>query len=215
MKKLALALALGLLLLPGAAWAQGMPTLTIGLGQANSPQQVSTALQVLLVLTVLSMAPAVLLMTTAFTRIVIVLSFVRQAMGTQMMPPNQVIIGLALFLTFFIMSPVFNQINDQALQPYLHKQISQQQALSRAVDPMRRFMLSQTSEKDIAVLMSVAKQPRPASVKDVPTMTLIPPSMLSELTAAFQMSLEAAQRMGPQRSGEVTHIRSTFSFLGG
>ena len=180
-------LVLGLLLLPTVCWAQGIPTLNIGLGQANSPQQVSTALQVLLVLTVLSMAPAILLMTTAFTRIVIVLSFVRQAMGTQMMPPNQVIIGLALFLTFFIMSPVFNQINDQALQPYLHKQITQQQALTRTVAPMRHFMLSQTSQGDIAALMSVAKEPQPASVKDVPTMTLIPAFMLSELKIAFQM----------------------------
>jgi len=187
MRRLSWILALGLLLLPAASWAQGMPTLNIGIGQANSPQQVSTALQVLLVLTVLSMAPAILLMTTAFTRIVIVLSFVRQAMGTQMMPPNQVIIGLSLFLTFFIMSPVFNQINDQALQPYLHKKITQQQALTRVVDPMRHFMLSQTSEGDIATLTSVAKEPQPASVKDVPTMTLIPAFMLSELKIAFQM----------------------------
>ncbi len=167
MKKFFLLVFLGTLLVPVAASAQGLPTITLGLGQANNPQQVSTALQVLFVLTILSMAPAILLMTTAFIRIVIVLSFVRQAMGTQQMPPNQVIIGLALFLTFFIMTPVLTKINNNALQPYLKKQIGQQQALERAVQPMRQFMLSQAREKDVALLMNITGRPQPKNQADV------------------------------------------------
>lgn len=187
MKKFFLLVFLGTLLVPVAASAQGLPTITLGLGQANNPQQVSTALQVLFVLTILSMAPAILLMTTAFIRIVIVLSFVRQAMGTQQMPPNQVIIGLALFLTLFIMMPVLTKINNNALQPYLKKQIGQQQALERAVQPMRQFMLSQAREKDVALLMNITGRPQPKNQADVPTTALIPAFMLSELTRAFQI----------------------------
>ncbi|BCR06622.1 flagellar biosynthetic protein FliP [Desulfuromonas versatilis] len=175
-----------LLLVPGAALAQ-VPSLTIGLGEASGPQQVSTTIQVLFILTVLSLAPAILLMTTGFTRIVIVLSFVRQAMGTQQMPPNQVIIGLALFLTFFVMAPVWTQVNDQALQPYLQQQISQEQALELALPPIRGFMLKQTQEKDLELLMNIAGIEAPESSEDVPTMTLIPSFMLSELKRAFQM----------------------------
>ncbi len=176
-----------LLLLPSLAQAQGLPTLTFGIGEATAPGQVSTALQVLMVLTVLSVAPAILLMTTAFTRVVIVLSFVRQAMGTQQLPPNQVVIGLALFLTLFIMAPVWTKINETALQPYLKNELNQQIALERALDPMRDFMLAQTAEKDLALLMEIARVEAPATKDDVPTLTLIPAFMLSELKRAFQM----------------------------
>ncbi|MDY0267650.1 flagellar type III secretion system pore protein FliP [Trichloromonas sp.] len=176
-----------LLLLPALAQAQGLPTLTFGIGEATAPGQVSTALQVLMVLTVLSVAPAILLMTTAFTRVVIVLSFVRQAMGTQQLPPNQVVIGLALFLTLFIMAPVWTKINETALQPYLKNELNQQIALERALDPMRDFMLAQTAEKDLALLMEIARVEAPATKDDVPTLTLIPAFMLSELKRAFQM----------------------------
>ncbi len=176
-----------LLLLPALGQAQGLPTLNIGIGEAGSPGEVSTALQVLVVLTVLSMAPAILLMTTAFTRVVIVLSFVRQAMGTQQMPPNQVIIGLALFLTFFIMTPVWTEVNDKALQPYLDEKISQEVALEQALVPMRDFMFAQTQEKDLALLMDIAGVAAPENHHDVPTLTLIPSFMLSELKRAFQM----------------------------
>ncbi len=187
MKRLHLA-AIALLFSPAGAWAAaGVPTLTFGISQAGGPQQVSTTLQILLLLTILSLAPAILLMTTAFIRVVIVLSFVRQAMGTQQMPPNQVIIGLALFLTFFIMAPVFHQVNDTALQPYLKNQISQDQALDLAVKPMRAFMFAQVKEKDLALLMNISKNARPANHDDVPTMTLIPAFMLSELSRAFQI----------------------------
>lgn len=176
-----------LILLPIFAGAEGLPTITVGIGQAADPGQTSTALQILMVLTVLSMAPAILLMTTAFIRLVVVLSFVRQAMGTQQMPPNQIIIGLALFLTFFIMAPVFTQINDNALQPYLDKKISQEQALTAAVTPMREFMFKQTKEKELGLLMEIAGQPAPENQAEVPTMTLIPAFMLSELKRAFQI----------------------------
>jgi len=176
-----------LLLLPALASAAPLPTLTFGVADAESPQQVSTAMQVLLLLTILSMAPAILLMTTAFTRIVIVLSFVRQAMGTQGMPPNQIIIGLALFLTLFIMAPVYNQVNDTALQPYLAETISQDQALDLALIPVREFMFAHTDEKDLGLLMEIANQPAPESRADIPTLSLIPAFMLSELKRAFQM----------------------------
>ena len=176
-----------LILLPLLAQAEGLPTITVGIGQATDPGQTSTAMQILLVLTVLSMAPAILLMTTAFIRLVVVLSFVRQAMGTQQMPPNQIIIGLALFLTFFIMAPVFNQVNEKALQPYLDKKISQEQALNEAVIPMREFMFKQTKEKELGLLMEIAGQPAPENMDGVPTMTLIPAFMLSELKRAFQI----------------------------
>ncbi len=167
--------------------AQGLPTLTVGIGEANSPGEVSTALQILLLLTVLSVAPAILLMTTAFTRIVVVLSFVRQAMGTQQMPPNQVIIGLSLFLTFFVMAPVFSQINEQAIKPYLDGRLPQKQALAKAVEPMRDFMFGQTDEKDLALLVALTGDDQPGDPDDVPTMTLIPAFMLSELKRAFQI----------------------------
>jgi flagellar biosynthetic protein FliP len=174
--------------LPALSWAQGgLPTITVGIDEATNPQQVSTALQVLFVLTVLSMAPAILLMTTSFTRIVIVLSIVRQSMGTQQMPPNQVIVGLALFLTIFIMSPIYTQINDTALQPYLHEKITQEQALQLAAQPLRKFMLSQSNEKDLSLLLDISEKATPANPDDIPTMTLIPAFMLSELKRAFQM----------------------------
>jgi len=176
-----------LILLPAISQAKGLPTLTFGIGEANDPGEVSTALQILVVLTILSVAPAILLMTTAFTRIVVVLSFVRQAMGTQQMPPNQVIIGLSLFLTFFVMTPVFTQINDTALQPYLEKTIPQEQALELAVSPMREFMFRQTDEQDLTLLVNISGIDQPEDLADLPTMTLIPSFMLSELKRAFQI----------------------------
>lgn len=186
MKKLLLAAVL-LLAIPALTLAQGLPTLTFGVGETTEPAQVSTTLQVLFVLTVLSLAPAILLMTTAFTRIVIVLSFVRQAMGTQQMPPNQIIVGLALFLTFFVMAPTWTQVNEQALQPYLRNELSQQQALDTGLEPIRSFMFGQTKESDLHLLMDIAGLAAPENRDDIPTMTLIPSFMLSELKRAFQM----------------------------
>jgi len=172
-----------LLLWPRAAWAAG---LTIDLGTSPA-QQTSTSLQLLLWLTVLSLAPAILVLMTSFTRIIVVLSFVRNALGTQQLPPNQVLIGLALFLTFFVMAPTWNQINSQALQPYLQNQIAQNEALTKAEEPLRTFMFKQTREKDLELFVSLAKMPQPKTYRDIPTYVLIPAFVISELKTAFQM----------------------------
>ena len=176
-----------LLCFPSLGYPIGLPTITFGVEDADTPQQVSNALQVLFVLTILSVAPAILLMTTCFTRIVIVLGFVRQAMGTQNMPPTQVILGLALFLSFFVMSPTLNQINTEALQPYIAEEISQPEALEKAIIPMREFMFSQVREDELALLTEITLDSEPYSKENIPTMTLIPAFMLSELKRAFQM----------------------------
>jgi flagellar biosynthesis protein FliP len=181
--------------LPALATAQTAPTaptvpvpnVNLSLGQTNNPQQVVGALQVLLLLTVLTLAPTLLVMTTSFTRIIVVLSFVRTAMGTQQTPPNQVLVGLALLLTFFVMNPVIHQINDNAVQPYLQKKISQSVALDRAAQPLRGFMFKQTREKDIQLFYSISKEPRPTAQKDVPTYLLVPAFVLSELKTAFEI----------------------------
>ncbi|NLD38259.1 MAG: flagellar type III secretion system pore protein FliP [Desulfatiglans sp.] len=179
----------GLLLLASNAMAQApsLPNLTIGLGQADNPEQVSTLLQVLLLLTVLTLAPAIVVMMTSFTRLAIVLSLVRHALGTQQMPPNQIIIGLALLLTFFIMTPVFNEINDVALKPYLAEEISQKDAMEKAVKPIRAFMLKQTRKKDLALFMDIAKLKKPANYDEIPTVVLISSFVVSELKTAFQI----------------------------
>ena len=169
-------LLLVLALLPAVAMAVNLPTLSLGIKEANTPAEVSTALQVLLVLTILTVAPAILLMTTAFTRIVIVLGFVRQAMGTQNTPPNQVILGLALFLTLFIMAPTFNTINTEALQPYMQQKISQQQALERSVGMMRDFMFSQVQEGELQLFIDITKEEQPEDKKAVSSTILIPAS---------------------------------------
>jgi flagellar biosynthetic protein FliP len=183
----ALVVVIILLCSPILANSVGLPTITFGVEDAESPQQVSNALQILFVLTILSVAPAILLMMTCFTRIVIVLGFVRQAMGTQNMPPTQVILGLSLFLSFFVMSPTLNTINDEALQPYINEQIDQSKALENAIKPMRSFMFSQVRESELALLTDITMGEEPQTPEDVPTMTLIPAFMLSELKRAFQM----------------------------
>ncbi|ADW18380.1 flagellar biosynthetic protein FliP [Desulfobulbus propionicus DSM 2032] len=187
MKGFAFVFALVLLLAPTLAAAVNLPTLSLGIKEAATPAEVSTALQALLVLTILTVAPAILLMTTAFTRIVIVLSFVRQAMGTQNTPPNQVLLGLALFLTFFVMAPSLNAINDQALQPYIQEKITQQQALERSMEVMRDFMFSQVQESELQLFIDITKEEQPADKKAVSSSILIPAFMLSELKRAFQM----------------------------
>jgi flagellar biosynthetic protein FliP len=176
-----------LILIPESVTAVALPTITFGVEDAESPKQISNALQILFVLTILSIAPSILLMTTCFTRIVIVLGFVRQAMGTQNMPPTQVILGLSLFLSFFVMAPTFNEINKEALQPYLAEQIDQPTALDKALVPMRDFMFSQVQESELALLTDITLDSEPEDQDAVPTMTLIPAFMLSELKRAFQM----------------------------
>jgi len=180
--------AIGLTLLTGNAWAQTpAPLISIGLDQAADQGKVAVVMQLFLLMTVLSLAPSILIMLTSFTRIAIVFSLLRQAMGTNQLPPNQIVIGLSLFLTFYVMAPVWQQVNQDALQPLLAKEIDQKQALDKAIVPIRKFMISQTREKDLALLVQVAKMERPANMGDVPTTVLIPSFIISELKTAFQI----------------------------
>lgn len=162
-----------------------LPKLSFGVESAQGPQDIAVSLQVLILLTILSLAPALLIMVTSFTRIVIVLAFIRNALGTQQIPPTQVLVGLALFLTFFVMMPVFGQINDNAIKPYTAQQISYDQAFERASDPIRSFMFKQTREKDLALFVYLAKLNRPKTQADIPTFVLIPSFIISELRSAF------------------------------
>ncbi len=164
-----------------------LPSLNMSVGSSTKPGDVSVTIQIFLMLTVLSLAPGLLIMTTSFTRIVVVLSFLRTAMGTQSAPSNQIILALSMFLTFFIMSPVWQQINKEAYLPWKSQQISQELAIDRAVKPIRTFMLSQTREKDLALFVSLSKLPRPKNADDIPTLTIIPAFMISELRTAFQI----------------------------
>lgn len=170
------------------AAAAPLPSINVGIGQSDSPQQVASSLQVILVLTILTLAPALLILMTSFTRIVIVLSFVRSALGTQQMPPNQILIALALFLTFFVMAPTWTQVNRDALQPYLAGTLGQADALKKAEAPVRQFMFKQmTSDKELALFVNIAGLPKPSKPEDVPTYALIPAFALSEIKKAFQM----------------------------
>ncbi len=165
-----------------------LPRVTIEIGQAETPQQVSVALQLLIILTLLTLAPALLVMMTSFTRVIIVLGFLRQALATQQMPPNQVLIGMALFLTFFVMAPVFQQINEEAIQPYMAEEIEYQEAFDKALGPVRTFMLAQTRPSDLELFAGLSRLPqRPQTPEDVPTYVLIPSFVTSELKTAFQI----------------------------
>jgi flagellar biosynthetic protein FliP len=157
------------------------------LEKASDPEKISVLLEILLALTVLSLAPAILVLMTSFTRIIVVFSFLRHALGTQQMPPNQVLIGLALFLTCFLMTPVWQRINQEALQPYLTSEVSQQEAFSKAIQPLRQFMLKQTREKELALFVKTAKLERPQNSAEVPTLVLLPAFVISELKTAFQI----------------------------
>jgi len=161
-------------------------SLSIG-GKADQPDKVATVIQLLFVLTVLSLTPAILLMLTSFTRIVVVLSLLRQAIGTQQMPSNQIIIGLSLFLTFFVMSPVWQNISTQALKPYYDEEISGEQAIEKAIIPIKAFMLKQTREKDIALFLKISKGKRPERPDDISLSVLVPAFVISELKTAFQI----------------------------
>ncbi len=153
----------------------------------TSANDTSVPLEVLALITILSLAPSLIMMLTGFTRILIVLSFLRSGLGAQQVPPNQVIVGLALFLTVFVMAPTWQQINATALTPYSQGKISQQVALDRAQVPLRAFMFRQTREKDLSLFVYLAKMPAPRTQADVPTYVLIPAFILSEIKTAFQM----------------------------
>ena len=165
--------------------AMTFPNINIGLGTANTPQDFTNGLQILIWLTILTLAPSILIMTTSFIRLVVVLSLTRQAICAGNLPPNQVITSLALILTFFIMAPTFNEINEKALQPYMNNQITQQVALDRGIEPVRKFMFKQTHEKELALFVRMAKIEKPKNKDAVPTYVLLPSFILSELKTAF------------------------------
>lgn len=161
----------------------------VDIGSAQSPKDMGTSLQILFLLTILSIAPAILIMMTSFTRIIIILSFLRNALGTQQMPPNQVLIGLALFLSLFIMSPVIDDINNNAFQPYVNGKIEQKIALDNASKSIKGFMLKQMhhSEKDLALFVSLTDIKTPVVPEDLPLKVVIPAFIISELKIAFQI----------------------------
>ena len=164
-----------------------LPQIQIGVGTADDPQEVATSLQILLLLTILALAPSIIIMTTAFVRIVVVLSFTRSALALQQTPPNQVIIGLALFLTFFIMAPTWKEVNEQALQPYMAGELGHEEAFTAAAEPVKDFMYRQTRPRDLRLFMQLGEEPRPEELADIPLHILIPAFVISELKTAFQM----------------------------
>ncbi|WP_158737704.1 flagellar type III secretion system pore protein FliP [Alteribacillus sp. YIM 98480] len=164
-----------------------IPGVDFGNFISDDPSDLATTLQLILLITVLSLAPAILILMTSFTRIVIVLSFVRMGLATQQTPPNQVLISLALFMTFFIMAPVFSEVNDEALTPMLEGELNQEEAFSEAAVPMKEFMSEHTREKDLSLFMGYAGMDRPETLEDIPLTTLIPAFAISELKTAFQI----------------------------
>ncbi|RJO71752.1 MAG: flagellar biosynthetic protein FliP [Myxococcales bacterium] len=179
----------GVLALPAVALAAPveLPRITLDMGREDEPGKVVGALKLLLLLTILALAPTILITMSAFTRIIVVFFFLRQALGTQQTPPNTVLIGLALFLTFFIMKPALTEINDRALQPYLNDEIAQEEALDAAAGPIKAFMLRQTREADLATFYSISNTPKPKAAGDVPLHLAVPAFITSELKTAFQI----------------------------
>ncbi len=172
------------------AQSQGGPTVPIpkigiDIGTADSPEDISVTLQLLLFLTVLSLAPSLLIMTTSYLRIIIAFHFMRQALGTMQMPPTQLMAGIALFITFFIMAPTWNQVNDEALQPYMNKTISADSAFAKGIKPLRNFMYEHVRDEDMALFVNFANIEQPETREELPTYVLIPAFILSELRAGF------------------------------
>lgn len=160
---------------------------TVTLEDNADPENYVFSLQLLFILTILTLAPSILIMMTGFTRILIVLSFIRSALGLQQTPPNHVIIGLALFLTFFIMAPIATEINEEAIQPFIREEISQEIAIERAMDPIRSFMFRQTRDKDIGLFLNMKNIGSVESLDEIPTHVIIPAFIISELKTAFQI----------------------------
>ncbi len=186
-KKILGILSLFLLSTPIAHAAIALPNINVSMQNASTPQEFTQGVQVLIMLTILTLAPSIVIMTTAFIRIVIVLSLTRQAIGTASLPPNQVIVGLALILTFFVMSPTLSKINETAYQPYMKNVITQQQAIDNSLVPIRDFMFKQTHESELALFVKLSKIEKPKNKNDVPTYVLIPSFILSELKTAFKI----------------------------
>ncbi len=179
---------IAVLLLAGSSVAQSMPSISIQVGQNGDGKNLSTTLQIVILLTVLALAPSILVMTTSFIRIVIVMSFLRQALGTNQLPPSQLIMGISLVMTIFVMSPVATKINNEAFQPYLKGEITQAELYDRGIEPLREFMLKQTREKDLALFVKYAGLEKPATPADIPTHVVVPSFILSELRTAFTIA---------------------------
>lgn len=163
------------------------PKINLGIGTAQNGNDVSVTLQILLLMTVLSLAPSIVIMTTSYLRIIIVFSFLKSALGTQQMPPSQLLAGVALFITFFIMAPTWSKVNDDALKPLMDNKLNVQQAYDKGIEPIRQFMFKNTRDEDLELFIGLSKQARPNTRYDVPTYILIPAFVLSELRAGFTM----------------------------
>jgi len=159
----------------------------IDIFSGSDPANISTSVKLILLLTVFSLAPGILILMTSFTRIVIVLSFVRTSLATQQMPPNQVLIGLALFLTFFVMAPTFSEVYDNALEPLFDEEITLDEAYEEASSPIKEFMARHTRQKDLALFLNYAELEQPETVQDIPLTVMVPAFAISELKTAFQM----------------------------
>lgn len=189
MKKVLLLTSLFLFITKGAYAAQAplIPGLDLNIGTSGEPGDVALTLRLLILLTILSIAPAIMVLMTSFTRIIIVLSFVRHALATQQMPPNQVLVGLAMFLTFFIMGPTFMDVHQNAVQPYLEGTLSQQEAYNEAVMPLKEFMSQHTREKDLKLFLDYTQSETPESLEDISMSIMVPAFAISELKTAFQI----------------------------
>ena len=185
MKKILLLFALSVAMF--AADAVTIPTVNLSLSAPNSPQQLVTSLNVLVVLTILVLAPGLVMVMTSFIRLVVVFSFLRQALGTQQMPPSQLMVSLAMILTFFIMQPVGEKAYNTGIKPYIQKKIGYQEAFVKTVEPFKAFMIRNTREKDLALFFRIRKLKNPKNVQDVPLLVAIPAFMISELKTAFEI----------------------------
>ncbi len=181
------AMALSPLALHAQNQSLGLPRVSLDITKADSPKDFSVTLQVVIMMTILTVAPSILMMATCFTRIIVVFHFLKQALGTQTQPPAQVLAGLAMFLTFFVMSPVLNDANTNGLQPYLREEITQSQALDNMVKPFRAFMLKQVRQEDLALFLKLQNAEKPNSPDDISILTLVPAYTLSELRIGFQI----------------------------
>ncbi|MBU0995505.1 MAG: flagellar type III secretion system pore protein FliP [Proteobacteria bacterium] len=172
---------------PETADAAGfpIPSIKVGVEEADGPEDVAIVLEIIALLTILTLAPAIMILMTPFTRLVVIFHFLRQALGTQSSPPNQVVVGLSLFITFFIMKPVWQDVYQDSLSPYLDRQISYQEAFEKAQEPVRKFLLLNTRERDLALFVKLAQASRPKNHDDVSLLTLIPAFIISELQTAF------------------------------
>ena len=179
---------LTVLVIPAVSIGQNiLPKITMGVEEASGPSDFVMTMQIVFLVTILSLAPSILIMMTSFTRLVIVFHFLRSALATQTVPSNQILIGLALFISVFIMKPVITEINDNALQPYLNEKITQEEALTKAMAPIKTFMLNQTRDRDINLFVQLRQTGKPASLEELSIFTLIPAFIISELKTAFQI----------------------------